>query len=124
MVKRTDRLNSLLKEVIADVILREVKNPHLPPLLTVTGVEITSDLHHAKVFISVIGTPEQKAKAIATLQQASGFIATRASKQIVLRFFPELTFILDESVEKLGHMEDLISKIQKERAAREETDES
>src|SRR5262245_36143359 len=98
MVKRTERLNSLLKQVIADVILRQVKNPHLPKLLTVTGVEITSDLSQAKVYISVIGSPEQKAKAIATLQQASGFIATRASKQIVIRYFPELTFFLDESV--------------------------
>lgn len=124
MTKRTDRLNSLLKEVIADVILREVKNPHLPKLWTVTEVEVTSDLHHAKVHVSVIGTPQEKAQAIATLQQAAGFIATRASKQVILRFFPALTFVLDETVEKLGHMEDLIAKIQKERSAREGENES
>lgn len=118
MVKRTERLNSLIKQVIADVIHREVKNPHLPPLLTVTHVEITGDLHHAKVQISVIGSAEQKAKAIDVLNQASGFIATRASKQVVMRFFPELTFILDESVDVQGQMNDLITKIQKERAER------
>jgi ribosome-binding factor A len=122
-VKRTDRLNSLLKQVISDVIHKEVKNPHLPPLLTITGVEITSDLQHAKVYVSVIGSPTIKAQAIATLQQASGFISTRASKQVVLRFFPHLTFLIDETVEKQGHMEDLIQEIQKERSAREHNDE-
>lgn len=118
MVKRTDRLNSLIKQVISDVIRREVKNPHLPELLTITHVEITGDLHHAKVHVSVIGGPEQKKKAIDVLNQAAGFIATRSSKQVVMRFFPELTFILDESVEVQSHMNDVMDKIQKERAER------
>ncbi len=122
-IKRTDRLGSLIKEVIADVILREVKNPHLPSLITVTSVDVTGDLREAKVYISVIGSPEKKAKAIATLNQAAGFIATRASKQVVMRYFPALTFYLDETVEKQGQMEDLIAKINKEREKREEKNE-
>ncbi len=55
-VKRTDRLNSLLKEVISEVIRREVRNPHVNELVTVTRVQISKDLHYAKVYISVIGT--------------------------------------------------------------------
>jgi ribosome-binding factor A len=122
-VNRTDRLGSLLKEVISDVILREVKNPHLPSLLTVTSVEITKDLRQAKVFISVIGDPAKKALAIATLNQAAGFIAARASKQVVMRYFPELSFLLDDSVETQGRMQDLIAEIQEEREKREGHDE-
>lgn len=55
-VKRTDRLNSLLKEVISEVIRKDVRNPHVNELVTVTRVNISRDLRHAKVFISVIGT--------------------------------------------------------------------
>lgn len=117
--RRIDRLNSLLKEVISEVIHKEVKNPHLPPLITVTRVEITKDLQHAKVFISVIGEKEKKSLAVSILQQAHGFIRSHASKKVTMRFFPELSFYIDESVETQIHMEMLIAKIQKEREERE-----
>jgi ribosome-binding factor A len=117
--RRIERLNSLLKEVISDVIHKEMKNPHLPPLVTVTNVLITKDLRHAKVYVSIIGDREAKIKAISILQSASGFIALHSSKQVVMRFFPDLMFILDESVEKQMQIDSLISKIQKERESRE-----
>ena len=60
--RRTKRLNSLLKEVISEVIKQEVSHPFVSPLMTVTGVEITADLHNAKVLISVIGTEEERKK--------------------------------------------------------------
>jgi ribosome-binding factor A len=118
--RRLDRLNSLLKEVISDVIRTEVKNPHLSPLFTVTEVDITKDLQHAKVYISVIGSKQEKTKTLAILQSAAGFIRSIATKQIVIRYFPELTFLLDESLEKQIHMEELLYKIRKEREEREE----
>ncbi|MCB1119463.1 MAG: ribosome-binding factor A, partial [Chlamydiia bacterium] len=55
-VKRTDRLNTLLREVISDVIRKEIRNPKVSELLTVTRVEITKDLKFAKVYISVIAS--------------------------------------------------------------------
>jgi ribosome-binding factor A len=113
--KRVERLNSLLKEVISDVLLRQVKNPHLPPLLTVTEVDISRDLSHAKVHISVLGDNAAKARALDVLRSAAGFIATRASKQVVMRHFPELHFVLDESAEKQQRIDELINKIHLER---------
>jgi len=118
--RRTDRLNSLLKEVIAEVILKEVKNPHLPSFITITGVEIAKDLRHAKVFVSVLGDKIAQTKAVAVLQEAKGFISMRAAAQIVIRFFPELTFYLDDSAEKQMQIDTLISEIQKERTNRGE----
>lgn len=118
--KRTDRLNSLLREVIADVIRKEVKNPHLPELVTITSVEITKDLRHAKVYVSVIGTEEQKQAAIEALTSASGFIGARATKQVVMRHFPELRFLLDDSVDKQMRIDAVINEIQHEREARED----
>lgn len=118
-IQRKDRLNSLLKEVISEVIKREVRNPHVNELVTVTNVDITKDLHYAKVHVSVIGTPEQKAETLAALQSAAGFIAVQSSKQVVMRYFPALTFKLDDSVEKHMRIEELLGKIAKEKTTRE-----
>lgn len=120
MVKeRVNRLNSLLKEVISEVIKRDVRNPHVAELVTVTRVDITKDLHYAKVWVSVIGSEQQKAETLTALQSAAGFIAVNASKKVVMRYFPELTFKLDDSVEKHMRIESLIQEISKEREERE-----
>lgn len=120
--QRTDRLNSLLKEVISDVIRKQVRNPHVNELVTVTRVEITKDLHYAKVYISVIGTSEQKTETINALQSAAGFIAVQSSKQVVMRYFPELQFKLDDSVEKHMRIEELLEEIAEEKQKRTDTE--
>ena len=120
MSRRVERLNSLLKQVISDVIHRQVKNPHLPKFVTVTHVDITKDLRHAKVFVSVIGDEKTKQEAMLTLQSAAGFIAVHASKEIKIRYFPELTFILDDTVDKQIRIEEIIHKIAGERSSRGE----
>lgn len=113
--QRTDRLNSLLKEVISEVIRIDVRHPDVHRLLTVTRVDITKDLHYAKVYISVIGTTEEKAKTLKALQSAAGFIAVNASKKVVMRYFPALTFKLDDGVEKHMRIEELLSEISAKR---------
>ncbi|MCX6990283.1 MAG: 30S ribosome-binding factor RbfA [Chlamydiae bacterium] len=117
-IKRAVRLNSLLKEVISEVVMRDVRDPRLPQFVTITGVEITNDLHYAKVSVSVIGTPEQKIKTIEALQSAAGFIAVQSSKKVVMRYFPELTFKIDDSVEQHIRIESLLSNIHKEQKSR------
>lgn len=117
-VKRTDRLNSLLKEVISEVIKRDVRNPHVTQLVTVTRVQITPDLHYAKVFISVIGSEQDKFETIAALNSAAGFIAIQASHKVVMRYFPELRFKLDDSVDRHMHIEEILNSIAKERQSR------
>ncbi|MCE5316426.1 MAG: 30S ribosome-binding factor RbfA [Parachlamydia sp.] len=120
--QRVDRLNSLLKEVISEVIQRDVRNPHLGKFITVTRVGISKDLHHAKVFISVIGTDQEREESIKALQSAAGFIAVNASKKVVLRYFPELVFKLDDSVDKHMRIETLLGEIAAERESREPDD--
>lgn len=117
-VQRTDRLNSLLKEVISEVIRRDVRNPHVTELVTVTRVQITKDLRHAKVYISVIGSEQEKAETIAALTSAAGFIAVNSSQKVTMRYFPELVFKLDDSVDKHMRIEELLGKISKERETR------
>jgi ribosome-binding factor A len=119
MVKnRVARLNSLLKEVISEVIYRDVRNPHVNQFVSVTNVEITNDLQHAKVYISVIGTPKEKDETIHALQSAAGFIAIQSSKKVTMRYFPTLTFKLDNSVEKQMRIDSLLGQIKEEQNAR------
>lgn len=127
VIPRTDRLNSLLKEVISEVIKRDVRNPHIGPLVTVTRVDITKDLHYAKVYVSVIGSEQEKAETLHALQSAAGFIAVNSSQKVVMRYFPELTFRLDDSVDKHMRIEKLLGEITEERKTRlgdEESNES
>ena len=120
--KRTDRLNSLLKEVISEVINNDVRDPRLAPLITVTSVDITKDLQHAKVYISVIGSAEDKSKTIEALQSGAGFIAINSSKKVVMRYFPVLVFKLDDSVDKYVAVDKILGKIHEEQTSRSDSE--
>lgn len=117
---RLSRINSLLKEVISEVIQKEVQNPHVNTFVAVTEVDTSADLHHAKVSISLIGTDAEKAKVISALQTAAGFIAVNAAKKVKLRYFPNLTFKLDNSAEEFMKIQSILTAIEKERLSRPE----
>lgn len=115
---RLERINSLLREVISDVIQKQVRNPHVNLFVSVTSVDTSADLYHAKVYISMIGTDEQKQQVLQALQSAAGFIAVQASHQTDLRHFPNLIFKLDRAAEDHFKIQTILSKIEKERQAR------
>ncbi|SCA62948.1 Ribosome-binding factor A [Chlamydiales bacterium SCGC AG-110-M15] len=118
--RRTSRLNSLLREVLSEVISREVKNPQLDgKLITVTSVDISRDLRHAKVFVSVIGDDADKDIVMKTLEQASGFISVQAAQKVVMHHFPALVFHLDESVDKQMHIHQLLKSVNDEKDSRQ-----
>ena len=116
---RLERVNSLLKEVIFEVIQREVKNPHVNMFITVTKVDTSADLHHAKVYVSMIASEADKQKVLTALQSAAGFIAVHASQKVELRYFPELLFKLDTALEEHLRIQEIIGKIEQERLSRE-----
>lgn len=122
--RRIPRLNSLLKEVISEVVRDDVSNPHVSELITIFKVEVTPDIRHAKVFFSVIGTDVEKQQTLKALQSASGYIAVLASKKVVLRHFPELTFHLDTSVETQMRIDSILRDIEEEKKARTSDEES
>lgn len=117
--QRIERINSLLKEVLFEVIQKEVRNPAITTFVTVTRVVTTSDLHHATVFVSLITTPAEKEKIVEALQSAAGFIAIHASKKVKLRYFPQLVFKIDTGVDEHMRIEELLHKIEEERRLRE-----
>jgi ribosome-binding factor A len=118
MTRRIERVDSLLVEVIAEIVMREIKDPRLPGLITITKVETTQDLRQATVFFSLLGTQEAKKLALKLLQAASGFITMTASKKVTLRFFPKLTFKLDDTLEKHQRIDELLKKIDDEKNLR------
>lgn len=119
MTRRTERLNSLLREVISDVIRKAVRHPKVSSFLTVTSVDITTDLHFAKVYISVIGTAQEKQDTIQALQSAAGFIAVHSSKEVTMRHFPSLTFKLDDSVDAHMRIDSVLQKIHQDEDKRQ-----
>jgi len=121
MSRRTERVNSLLKEVISEVINKDLKNPHLPEFITITEVEVTRDLKYAKVLITVIGQEDASKQAIEILQSSSGFIAKTASRKVVLRYFPQLRFAIDNSLDKHILIDELVQEVQKEREERKDS---
>ena len=115
---RLSRINSLLKEGIFEVIQREVRNPHVTTFVSVTRVDTSADLHHAKVYISMIGTDAEKAKVLAALQTAAGFIAVHAADKVEMRYFPNLIFKLDTAAEEHMKIQKILDDIEKERLSR------
>lgn len=113
-MRRQQRLNSLLVEVISEVIKNDVKNPDISPLITITRADITKDLKYAKVFFTVIGTKEEEEKTLKALQAAAGFIAIHSSKKVVMRYFPTLTFKVDTSLEKQFRVQELLNEVQQD----------
>lgn len=113
---RIERMNSLLQEIIYQVIHEEVKNPHITTFVTVTRVETSADFSHAKVFISMIADAAEKEKVLHALQSAAGFIAIHAHKKLDrLRYFPQLLFKIDTGLDDQLRIHEILTKLEDER---------
>jgi ribosome-binding factor A len=110
---RLVRINEEFQKEITQIIRTELKDPRVATMTTVMNVEVTPDLKYAKIFISVLGDAKQKAEAIEGLKNASGFIRKELAHRINLRNTPQLSFVLDESVEYAIKMSKLIEEVNK-----------
>jgi ribosome-binding factor A len=108
--RRTDRLGHEIRVILAEMIARGLKDPRIG-FATVTRVEMTADLHHARVYVSVLGTPEEQASSIEGLSSAAGFLRREMGHRLDLRRAPELTFILDHGAEAVEKIEALLQQI-------------
>ena len=113
MVKRSTRVGDLLQQEISRIIIQELKDPRLG-FVTVTGVSLSDDLRNAKVFVSVLGSPEEIKQTFDGLKSATGFMRNCIGKRVKLRYVPELSFWLDESGSYGAHIEELLRDIKRE----------
>jgi ribosome-binding factor A len=108
---RRERIKELLKEAISD-ILRQMKDPRIG-FASITSVELSGDLRHLKVFVSVLGTDEEKAETAKALQSASGYFRSEVGNRVEIRFTPEIVFRLDDSLEHGAHINKLLKDIER-----------
>jgi ribosome-binding factor A len=117
--ERIVRLNSLLKEVISEAIRRDIHHePIINQFVSVTHVDITSDLSFAKVYVSIMASDPQKIATLERLKELSHVITMLCSKKVTIRHFPRLEFKIDTGLEKQLRIEDMLSKISQERETR------
>jgi ribosome-binding factor A len=110
---RAGRVGEQLKKELSHIIQTELKDPGIG-FMTVTGVEVTNDLSQAKVFISVLGSEEQREAALKSLARGKGFIRSEVGKRMRLRHVPELLFQFDTSIEYGSRIEKLLETINSE----------
>ncbi|MGP8080085.1 MAG: 30S ribosome-binding factor RbfA [Dehalococcoidales bacterium] len=114
MTYRVERLNSLLRQEISDLVQRYVKDPRLGTFISITAVEISKDMRYAKVFVSRYGTDIEKADTLKALESASGYIRHELGERLKTRRIPELSFRLDNTMEKAAKVLKIINEISAE----------
>lgn len=111
--KRLERVNQLIKEEISLLLQRELKDPGLG-FITVTEVDTSPDLRHARVYVSVLGTEDRWASSLQALDRARGFIRSWLRRHLDLRVTPEIDFRADRSMAHAAHIQSLLARLQRE----------
>jgi ribosome-binding factor A len=114
MTRRTERINDLLREEISDLLLRVVKDPRIGGLITITEVDVSPDLRVAKVFVSVMGSDEEKASTFRALDAAANFMQRELRRRLTIRRTPELRFLKDTSLEKGARILELLQQVRED----------
>jgi ribosome-binding factor A len=107
MSRRTDRVADAIRETLAELLLREVKDPRIG-MITITAVNVSPDLHRARVFFSVLGDAAQRDRALAGLRSAAGFLRGELTHRLRLRVAPDLLFEFDPSLEQAARVARLL----------------
>src|SRR5262249_53507059 len=110
---RQEKLGELIAIEVSDLLRTRVKDPRVG-FASITHVEVSGDLRHAKIFVSVMGSEEEKKSTIQALHHATGFVRHELAGRLTLRFMPEIIFKLDSSIEHGTHILGLIRKLESE----------
>lgn len=106
---RLARISEAIREVASETILFELRDPRVKRV-TVTRAEVSGDLQHAKVYVSVMGTEKEQELTMHGLRHAAGFVQSKLAERLQTRFTPQLTFVLDEGVKKSLQVTQLIKE--------------
>ena len=113
--RRADRVAEAVREVIAELLLRDIKDPRIG-MITLTSVEFSDDLKHARVYFSSVGDSTTRERSLSGLRSAAGFIRSQVTRRLKLRYAPDLTFLFDPSLE----VADRVATLLKDARARNE----
>lgn len=111
--KRADRVSDLMQQEISDIIQKQIKDPRIG-FCTIMRVDLSDDLSHAKVRVSIMGSEDDQKRTLAGLKSACGFIRREIGRRIELRNLPEIVFILDKSIDHSIRIAQLIKEGEEE----------
>lgn len=114
MAHRIEQVNSLIRQELSQLLQSQVKDPRLADFVAVTEVVTSHDLKYAKVFVSRVGSEEEKREVLNALTSAAGFFRRELAKRLRLRNIPVLSFRWDDSIERGDHLLQLIDKVTSE----------
>lgn len=111
MVSRSERVRKALIREVSTLLQRNIKDPRISGIVSVTDVELSSDCRHAKIFVSIFGEKEEQDKTMKALESSTGYIRTEISKRLEMRFSPEIVFKMDDSLERGSRVSGILDKI-------------
>lgn len=111
MSRRTSRLEEEIREEVAKIIAAELKDPRIG-FVTVTGVQLTSDLRHARISVGVLGDQAARDKSLAGLGQAAGFVRRELGKRLRIRHTPEVQFLYDKGLDATDRVARLLDEVE------------
>jgi ribosome-binding factor A len=121
---RQARVSEAIREVASETILYELRDPRVKRTgVTITRAEVSGDLQHAKIYVSVMGTPREQQLCMYGLKHASGFIQSKLASRLQTRFTPIVQFVLDDGVKKSIEMTRLINEAMKTTSVTADEDE-
>ena len=110
---RQEKLGELIAVETSDLLRTRMKDPRIG-FASITHVEVSGDLRHAKIFVSVMGSEEEQKDTMKALKHATGFLRHELASRLVLRYMPELVFKLDNSIVQVARILELINKSEQE----------
>ena len=110
---RQEKLAELIVTEMSDLLRTRIKDPRVG-FVSITHAEVSGDLRHAKIFVSVMGNQEEQEETMKALKHATGFLRHELATRLVLRYMPEIAFKLDTSIEEGARILDLIRQVEQE----------
>lgn len=113
MSHRPERLAEAIKKEVSEMMRDELKDPRIG-FASITSVEVSSDLRYARIYVSVLGSPEEQNNTLQALESARGFVRSELGRRIRLRYTPEISFKLDISIQRGTRVIRLLEEANKE----------
>ena len=118
--RRVSRVAALIQQEVSLMVLHEIKDDRVGAgMVSVTDVDVSGDLQHAKIYVSIYGTDEARTETMAGLKSATGFVRHELGKRVRLRRTPEVIFIEDRALERGDRILTLLSQLSQEREGKE-----
>ena len=118
--RRPDRVAEAIREAVAMFLAEGVKDPRVTGLVTVTGVDVTRDLRHARVHVSILGSEAEKKETMEGLASVAGHLRAKLGRTLRLRMTPELDFRYDASIAHAARIDSLLEQIRADEASRDD----